>query len=260
MKYALACFPYDANANEIEHCRNLLQKYHHYRSDSLDRFEKTFDLAQLAPSEPNQRQQPSGFSCTPLLLGQVKMGILTSIHITMMYKEPTLRGCTFRTHATDYRCRETMAGINTLLKMLKKHEHPNFSNDSSYTKEEINTTRYFEPRFLTDTDCHIDNVAYSISVHCSETKHMPDATNLTPENMIFLTEIRKAHYDYVLNELNTRQVTYSKIKINNKRKHAKVGIKDLNKVLNLSVSPNEEVKSKSMSKEEQNVLKSFKPS
>ena len=89
---------------------------------------------------------------------------------------------------------------------------------------------------------------------------MPNATNVTPENMIFFTEIRKTQYDYVVNELNTQQVNYSKTKINDKGKAVKVGIKYLIKVLKLSMCHNEEVESNSISKEEQNLFKSFKPS
>ena len=77
--------------------------------------------------------------------------------------------------------------------------------------------------------------------------HETNKTNVIPENMVFFTEIRKAHYDYVVNQLNTRQVTYSKTKINNKDKAVKVGIKDLIKMLKLSACPNEEVESKPMS-------------
>ena len=45
MKHMLTCFPSDMNANEIEYCRDLLQKDHHYRNNRLDRFENAFDLA-----------------------------------------------------------------------------------------------------------------------------------------------------------------------------------------------------------------------
>ena len=79
----------------------------------------------------------------------------------------------------------------------------------------------FAPRFLAATDWHIGIVVCSISIHCSNTMHMPNATNVTPENMIFFTEIGKAYYDYLENELNTRQVNYSKTKINNKGKAEK---------------------------------------
>ena len=79
---------------------------------------------------------------------------------------------------------------------------------------------------------------------------MPNATNVTLENILFFTEIRKAHYYHSANELNARHVTYSKTKINNKGKSVKVEIKDLVKVLKLSAHPNEEVESNSMSKEE----------
>ena len=108
MKHMLACFPSDVNANEIEYCGNLLQKDRHYRNNCLDRFENDFDLAQLAPREPNQMQEPFGFARTPLLLGQTQMGILTSINIPVARNRLTLRGCTCCTHTTDYRSRETM--------------------------------------------------------------------------------------------------------------------------------------------------------
>ena len=89
---------------------------------------------------------------------------------------------------------------------------------------------------------------------------MPNTINVTPENIIFFAEIRKVHYDNAVNELSTRQANCSKTKINNKGKAVKVGIKDLIKVLKLSMRPNVEAESKSMSKDEQNVFKHFKPS
>ena len=90
------------------------------------------------------------------------MGVITSIYIPMMHKDLNLRGHTFYAHETDYRGRETMVGVNALLKILKNHEHPNFSNDASHTEEHINTMECFPPRFFTATDWHVDNVAYSI--------------------------------------------------------------------------------------------------
>ena len=108
-------------------------------------------------------------------------------------------------------------------------------------------------------DWHIDNASHSISAHCPEPAHWSDATNDAPNDKIIFAEIRKTHYHHVLNEFDAREITYSRTKTNSKGKAVKVGIKELIKVLKIITCPNEEVEHRSMSKDEQSEIRSFKP-
>ena len=119
--------------------------------------------------------------------------------------------------------------------------------------------KYFAPRFVTDHDQHVDSASHSIAMNCTENMHMPDATSATPDGMIIFTEVRKTHRACAINELGKREVTYSKNKDNRKGKAIKLGVKELIKVLKLSMCPNEEAERTTMSKEDQRKFHSFTP-
>ena len=80
-----------------------------------------------------------------------------------------------------------------------------------------------------------------LAAYFQETICIPNQKLAAPENMVLFTDIRKFHCGQVLVELDMHQVPFSRTKTNNEGKHVKVGVKDLFRILKLSLCPNEEV-------------------
>ena len=104
---------------------------------------------------------------------------------------------------------------------------------------------------------HQDNTVNSISNDCANTIYMPNDGNSTLSTKFLFSDARKAYYDFVLRELETRNVSFERTKLNSKGESVKVGIKHLIDILKLSMCPNQISESVSMSKSERLI---FKPS
>ena len=52
-------------------------------------------------------------------------------------------------------------------------------------------------------------------------------TNNTPITKFLLSNISKTYYNYIINELETRNISFDSIKLNSKGKSIKIGIKSL---------------------------------
>ena len=75
------------------------------------------------------------------------------MHVPMIHKELSERGCAFYAHNKDHRGRDIAIGINTFVKILKDDEHPTNAENSSMTEEEANKRKCFKPKFLAATQC-----------------------------------------------------------------------------------------------------------
>ena len=75
--------------------------------------------------------------------------------------------------------------------------------------------------------------------------------------MFLFSNIIKVHCNYFLTELELRQASFNLTKINSKGKTVNIGIKELIYSLKVSMHPDKEEISRSMSKSEQMIFKSF---
>jgi len=84
LEHIVTFFPQHFNENEIQHCQQLLTKNEHYRKQQLQKLESSYEKGQDNPRNQNQRQRAAGVTLTPLLLGSVQFGILTSLHLPLV--------------------------------------------------------------------------------------------------------------------------------------------------------------------------------
>ena len=260
LNHILAFFPLAPSEGELSYCRDLIIKDDHHKKVRLQRFENSYEIGQSNPREENQRQQISGVTYTPLLLGSVQFGLLASLCLPLTCRELQIRECVFCTHEVDYFGEKTLNGTTALLKTLKKHEHPTHDDATIvHSKEDVLAFECFAPRFLDAVAWHPDNVNNLITIHCTIEVHIPHQISSVPPGHFLFKNMRKNHYNHVFFELQARNVSFERIKLNSKGKSSKVGVKALASVLRKYVCPNEEHDKQRTNKNEHAKFESFLP-
>ena len=84
---------------------------------------------------------------------------------------------------------------------------------------------------------------------------IPNNSNSVPATKFIFSDIRKTHYEYVLQEMESHNVAFDRTKLNSKGKSVKIGIKNLIEILKDSVYPNQCAESACMTKNDQLIFK-----
>ena len=80
--------------------------------------------------------------------------------------------------------------------------------------------------------------------------HIPNVSSAFPSNTCLFSNIRKAYYNCVVEELQLRNATFERTKLNAKVKEVNTGIKQLTSIIKSIVCPNEIEESINMSTKE----------
>ena len=148
----------------------------------------------------------------------------------------------------------------TKAKSLKENEHPDHENETNNAQDaEKSYPKLFKPRLLDASKWHPDNTIQTISNHCADIMHVPNNNNKSPTNKFISSDMRKAHCELILQELESSNESFDHTKLNSKDKSVKIGIKSLIEIFKDSVFPNQRDESMSMIKNEQLIFKSFAP-
>ena len=169
LDFIVSYWPHAVPDSELESSKNYLQKENYFKEHRCISLENLYDASEENPRDENVREKVRGVTFTPLLLGHVQFGALTSIHLPLIHHELTIRNVTFCAHAIDTHNELTQIGISHFIKLLRKNEHPNEENEMpTLNEEEQQKFKFFNPRFLTAVDWTTDNVPASTSQCCTD--------------------------------------------------------------------------------------------
>ena len=132
----------------------MLWSENHFKEHRYRTLEHEYENARANElREENAWEKVSGVTYTPLLLGHIQFGILTSVHLLLIYYKLTTHNVIFFTYVINISKKVNPIGINALIKILCYDKHSNEAEDmQSLNKEQQLKFKFFYPRFLSAKD------------------------------------------------------------------------------------------------------------
>ena len=95
--------------------------------------------------------------------------------------------CDFCARAVDCRGKTNVVGVAALMKVLKKHEYPDFgieNNDCS--DEDLNRLKHLKPKLLGTVAWHPDKALQTMSEHWDDEMRRPNHESSSPQKTFSL--------------------------------------------------------------------------